>query len=267
MRTARPASGRTKPRSTLVTTTWTPGVNRSGTASPWSTGSRPHSARTCTARPAVPAPSAATTTVAPSAASLARWAARASPGASQPDAGSRATSGPSGTADTVTAGAVVWASSRSKGMWSWGKPVGESPSGPLSDSAPQVRARLAARSASSARRSVARSRIRRGSTSTTRPSGPSRSVRTRSPSRSRSTSHGNHDSIPSNSWPSASRCHCSTPQGSAAISPVARSRMSSVMSSSRQGKISSSARSTVDRWSAIVNSLRRSTSSPHRSIR
>ena len=42
-------------------------------------------------------------------------AARDSPGGSQPDAGSTATSGLSGTEVTVTAGAAVLASSRSKG--------------------------------------------------------------------------------------------------------------------------------------------------------
>ena len=47
----------------------------------------------------------------------------------------------------------------------------------------------------------------------------------------------------------------------------ARWRRSSLGSSSRAGKISASARSAVERWSLTPNVVRRSTSSPHRSMR
>ena len=57
------------------------------------------------------------------------------------------------------------------------------------------------------------------------------------------------------------------PTAAAATRASARARTSSVGSSSRHGKISTSARSTVERWSATENSVRRSTSSPHRSMR
>ena len=52
------------------------------------------------------------------------------------------------------------------------------------------------------------------------------------------------------SGPAARRSHCSRPHGSSAISRSARSRTSSVGSSSRQPKISTRSRSSVERWSA-----------------
>ena len=55
-------------------------------------------------------------------------------------------------------------------------------------------------------------------------------------SRSAPASHGSHDSMPSKVWPSARRSHCSRPQGSDARRAAARSRTSSVGSSSRQAK-------------------------------
>ena len=83
----------------------------------------------------------------------------------------------------------------------------------------------------------------------------------------RAVSHGSHDSMPSKTRPSLSRSHCSRPHGSSPTSSAARARTSSVASSSRPGKISTSSRSTVERWSLTENSLSRSTSSPHRSMR
>ncbi len=85
--------------------------------------------------------------------------------------------------------------------------------------------------------------------------------------RRRRSSHGSQLSMPSKVWPSARRSHCSRPHGSEATRASARARTSAVGSSSRHGKISTSARSTVERWSATENSVSRSTSSPHRSMR
>ncbi len=100
----------------------------------------------------------------------------------------------------------------------------------LSGSRAHVEASALARSSSSASSSVARSRIRRGSTSTTLACGGRTSVS----NRSSSTSHGSHDSIPSKCRPSARRSHCSRPHGSAAMSSSARRLTSSVGVSSRR---------------------------------
>ena len=172
----------------------------------------------------------------------------------QPEAWTVSTPGPSGTASMVQTEAPVCTTRRSQSVCKRGK---------VESSAPQVVARVVARSASSASRSVMRSRRRRGSTATTRASSSTRSNRTRSPP----ASQGSHDSIPSKSSPSASRSHCSRPQGCSATNRAARVRTSSSGSSSRQGYNSTSDRDTVARWSATPNSVRRSTSSPHRSIR
>ena len=76
---------------------------------------------------------------------------------------------------------------------------------------------MPASAASSSSRSWARSRIRFGSTSST-----SAVSGRRSGSRcSRSASHGSHDSMPSNTWPSAMRSHCSRPQGCVLTSAAA----------------------------------------------
>ncbi len=80
-------------------------------------------------------------------------------------------------------------------------------------------------------------------------------------------SQGSQDSIPSNVRPSARRSHCSRPHGSEVISAAARSRTSSVGTSSRAPKMQVSARSSFERWSATSKAVNRSTSSPHRSIR
>ena len=61
--------------------------------------------------------------------------------------------------------------------------------------------------ASSSSSSCARSRMRFGSTSSTSAVSGRRSGRRCS----RSVSHGSHDSMPSNTWPSARRSHCSRP--------------------------------------------------------
>ena len=85
--------------------------------------------------------------------------------------------------------------------------------------------------------SLARSRIRRGSTSTILSSGPSRSGKTCSSA----ASHGSHDSIPSKTRPSASRSNWSRPNGGLGDEPRGRARATSaVTSSSRQPKISTS---------------------------
>ena len=86
-------------------------------------------------------------------------------------------------------------------------------------------------------------------------------------SRSSAVSQGSHDSMPSNVSPAAKRSQCSRPQGSDTISASARARTSSVGSNSRTGNTQASSRSATERWSATANRERRSTSSPHRSMR
>ena len=83
----------------------------------------------------------------------------------------------------------------------------------------------------------------------------------------RSVSHGSHDSMPSNTWPSASRSHCSRPHGSAPTS--ARGALAHLVGGQQlaAGRSRPRSRSSVERWSATENSERRSTSSPHRSMR
>lgn len=172
-----------------------------------------------------------------------------------PVAATVATSGPSGVTVTVHTGRSVPVKRDPKSSCSWGKvrPSGTS----------HVRASDDARSASSARRSAARSRIRRGSTRSTWAPAGSRSTIVRSSS----ASQGSQLSIPSNNCPSARRSHCSRPHGSAATRAAARSRTSSVGSSSRHGNSSITSRSSVERWSLTENAVSRSTSSPHRSMR
>ncbi len=60
-------------------------------------------------------------------------------------------------------------------------------------------------------------------------------------------SHGSHDSMPSKVWPSANRSHCSEPHGSVRNNSAARSRTSSVASSSRTGKNRASSTEMVER--------------------
>ncbi len=164
-------------------------------------------------------------------------------------------SGPSGAVSIDAAPARVCASSRSNPSESRGRS--------RSPAAPHVPARVDANDASSSSNSCARSRRRRGSARSASAVSGRRSV-----SRcSRSVSHGSHDSMPSNSWPSARRSHCSRPHGCCATSAAARARTSSVGSSSRVGKMHASATSWVERWSATENADRRSTSSPQRSMR
>ena len=73
--------------------------------------------------------------------------------------------------------------------------------------------------------------------------------------------------MPSKTSPSASRSHCSRPQGCSPTSWAARARTSSVASSSRAGKTTASSMSPIERWSFTLKVVRRSTSSPHRSMR
>ena len=188
---------------------------------------------------------------------MARRAASPTTG-SQPWAAMAGAPGPSGTEVTDQAGAVVWARSLSKGRCRRGKPR---PDPGLS--APHVWARVAANEASSSSRSAARSRIRLGSSSSSCASAPSRSGRTCSAW----VSHGSQDSMPSNTRPPASFSHCSRPQGSAPTRRAARSRTSSVGTSSLQPKTSAWSRSEVERWSLGSKLVSRSTSSPHRSTR
>ena len=164
-------------------------------------------------------------------------------------------SGPSAEGTSETRPAPVPASRRSKGTCSRGA---SSPA-----SSPHVVARASASAASSSNSSPARSRTRRGSTSTTRASSPKRSVT----SSSDSTSQGSHDSMPSNCSPSANRSHWCRPHGAVPTSVPACLRMASSVTNSRQPKICTSARSSIDRWSATSKRVNRSTSSPHRSMR
>ena len=96
-----------------------------------------------------------------------------------------------------------------------------------------------------------------------------RSSGSRSGSRcSRSVSHGSHDSMPSNTWPSARRSHCSRPHGSLARRARRRGR-----GPRRWGAARGPGRCTPRRrrgWSAGRRPRtpeRRSTSSPQRSMR
>ena len=182
--------------------------------------------------------------------------ASASPGvAAQPRVETVAVSGESGVATSDHAPPATPSRSRSAGRWRRRRPS--------SSSAPHVRARVAARSASSASTSAARSRSRRGSTRMTWELSGRRSVSSRSPS----TSQGSQLSMPSNVRPPDNRSHCSRPHGCFRISSSARRRTSSVIRSSRAGKTRASSTLSVERWSWTENSLRRSTSSPHRSMR
>ena len=203
-----------------------------------------------------------TTTRNPSANSSARRS--ATPGAAcapldpgrsvtHPEATTVSAPGPGATESTVHNGASVCSRSRSQSRWSWGN---------VNPSAPQVTASDPASSRSSSRRSDTRSLRRRGSTTTTRASSSSNSTS----SRSSRSSQGSHDSIPSNSSPSARRSQCSRPHGCSATRAPARVRIAASGTISRQGYTSTSARTTVVRWSATPNSQSRSISSPQKSI-
>ncbi len=219
--------------------------------------SRPRSSSSALRRCAEPSPSAATTTVKCSASRSRRRLPRPSPSPTtgpQPLAPTIGESGDSGVAAIVHT-LCCWPISRSVSACRRGKAT--------SASRAHVLARVRARSSSSASRSLARSRIRRGSTSTTLAVPGRMSVISSSPS----VSHGSQLSIPSNSAPSARRSHCSRPHGCSATSLLALARTSSSGTSSRAGKISTSSRSAVLRWSLTLNVVSRSTSSPHRSMR
>ena len=120
-----------------------------------------------------------------------------------------------------------------------------------------------AKSSSSASKSLARSPIRRGSIMIIKASSPMWSVS----SSSFSVSQGSQLSMPSKICPSDNRSHCSRPHGSVATSVPARSFTPSTNRSSRAGNTRAVAMSVVLRWSATVKCERRSTSSPHMSIR
>ena len=150
--------------------------------------------------------------------------------------------------------ASVPLSSRSKGRYSRGK---------SRPSAPHVVASAPARSASSSAISTARSRMRRGSTSSTLAPSGSKSTSTCSSA----VSHGSHDSIPSKVRPSARRSQDSLPHLSVSANDEARWRTSGEGNSSLQPKIRTSSRSAIERWSATENWVSLSTSSPQRSTR
>ena len=251
------ASGRTKPLERGAATTTAPGAP----VAVATTGAcTPSPARAAESRSA-PGPVAAhSVTAYPSPTSRVTPAARR---AGSPATGSKrrtvsaAVDGPSGTGGTETTPAGHSRSRRSKGRWRRGN-VSSSPS-----VAPQVAASVSASAASSSSSCTARSRIRRGSTRTTWAPGGNRSGRTRSP-RSR---NGSHDSMPSNCSPRSRRSHTGAPHGRRAPSDAAASRSSGVRTSSRHPKRATEVRSCVDRWSLTENAVRRSTSSPHRSMR
>ncbi len=173
---------------------------------------------------------------------------------SNAEATSRSVSGESGAESTEVVADLVCDNNRSNGSERRGN---------TSPVASHVPARVAPSASSSSSSSWARSRIRRGSTSSTRaPSGNKSGRRCSS-----AVSQGSQDSMPSKVCPSASRSHCSRPHGADASSSAARERTSSVGSSSRHGKIETDSSSCVLRWSPTANSETRSTSSPHWSIR
>ncbi len=172
----------------------------------------------------------------------------------QPDASTSGVSGDSGV-ESIDQNAPDCVSSVSGSAWRRGNR--------RSGSRAHVDANVRARSSSSAIRSIARSRIRRGSTSRSLAPSGSTSVR----SRLSSTNQGSQLSMPSKCAPSDSRSHCSRPHGSVSTSFAAVARTSSVGISSRAGKMRTSAMSPIERWSFTPNVVSRSTSSPHRSMR
>ena len=128
----------------------------------------------------------------------------------QPDACTRLAPGASGAETMFRIGARrPPASSRSGSTWRRGNAT--------SASRAQDDASARARSSSSASRSRARSTMRRGSTSTTSASVPTRSVS----SLSSAESQGIQLSMPSKTCPSASRSQCSRPHGSVDTRPRA----------------------------------------------
>ena len=256
-RTATLASGRMKPLVTGAATTTAPGLPVAVS----STGAcTPCSARAADNR-AVPAPVAAhSVTEYPSPTSRVTPAARR---AGSPATGSKRRTvsalvdGPSGTLGSATTPASQSRSRRSKFTWRRGK-------APSSASlAPHVAASVSANAASSSSSWVPRSRIRRGSARTTWLPAPSRSGSTRSVC----SRNGSHDSMPSNCSPRSRRSHTDDPQGRRVTSDAAAAWISEVTTSSRQPKRATAATSCSERWSLTANTVSRSTSSPHRSMR
>ena len=165
--------------------------------------------------------------------------------------------GPSGTGGSEVTGAGHPVSRRSKGTCRRGK-LSSSPS-----FAPQVVASVSARASSSWSSWTPRSRMRRGSTSTTWAPAGSRSGSTRGgPS-----TNGSHDSMPSNCSPWARRSQTPTPHGRLRDSRSAAFATPAVTVTSRHPYSATPDRSRCERWSLTEKAVSRSTSSPHRSTR
>ena len=79
--------------------------------------------------------------------------------------------------------------------------------------------------------------------------------------------HGSQLSMPSKVIDCEMRSQFSCPHGSLAIKPCAFLATASLMITSRAGKILTDVRSSVLRWSLTLKVVRRSTSSPQRSMR
>ena len=255
--TATLASGRMNPLVSAAATTQAPTVP--GAAS--STGAcTPSAARVAESRPAPGAVAAHSVTEYPWPTSPVTPAARR---AGSPATGSNrrtvsaAVEGPSGTGGSAVTPAALSRRRRSKGTCNRGK-VSPSPS-----FAPQVAASVSASAASSSSSWTARSLIRRGSTSTTCAPAGRRSGKTLAVS----SRNGSHDSMPSNCSPSARCSHTAAPQGRRVVRAVAAARSVGVTTSSRQPKSATARRSCDDRWSLTEKAVRRSTSSPQRSMR
>ena len=198
------------------------------------------------------------TTVNPPSTRLWTWPANLAPSprmGSQPRLSMAGTSGPSAVGTSESMAASLSARRRSKGTCSRGAPA---PS-----SRPHVEARASASADSSSASSSARWRTRLGSTTMTTALSGSRSVMISSDDES----HGSHDSMPSNSDPSDNCSHWWRPHGAVPTSVAAARRTSSSGSNSRQPNSDTVSTAAVDRWSATSKRVRRSTSSPHRSIR
>ena len=130
--------------------------------------------------------------------------------------------------------------------------------------APHVVASVRARSSSSARTSAARSRMRRGSTSRTWASGGSRSVSSvllgrepRQPALHAVEDQALGQPLPLLAAPRLGRRRARRPGPAPRRWAAARG----------PGRSCTSSRSAIERWSLTQNSVRRSTSSPHRSMR
>ena len=255
---ARPISGAMNPRESGAEATTTPGLVPTAETRG---ASSPSLASTSAKRRALGSPAPRQTTLSPSPSSVVIMAANRSGSpvsCSKPRVTSCGVVGESGTEGSERTGAVEVARSRSKGTCSpiWVASMDVSPSD-------QVVISASISACSSSRSSTARSRIRRGSTSTTdEPAGRS-SVRTESSG----TTRPSQPSIPSKVASSAKRPMADDAQGAFDATRRACSAISGVTRSSRQAKNHASSTCSRDRWSAMSKVVSRSTSSPNRSMR